>query len=116
MRPRAKRCLGVQRVMTLVTGLRYYPAISFIAIDLVDDTPYSGRVREIENKIYPGALDTMKNIVRAFVVALVLTGTVATAHSAKSGAIVKNATTASAMPVPCCPPGDPNGCGIYSGQ
>jgi hypothetical protein len=53
----------------------------------------------------------MKNIVRAFVVALVLTGTVATAHSASKGSIVTNAS-ASAYPRPSCPPGDPNGCGI----
>lgn len=54
----------------------------------------------------------MKNIVRAFVVALVLTGSAATAYTANSGAIVTKATTVSAMPKPTCPPDDPNGCGI----
>lgn len=53
----------------------------------------------------------MKNLVRAFVLALVVTGTFATAHSATKGAIVSNAT-ASAIPVPTCPPDDPDGCGI----
>jgi len=54
----------------------------------------------------------MKNFVRAFVIALVLTGSAATAYTANSGAIVTNATTVSAIPVPRCPPHDPNGCNI----
>ncbi len=53
----------------------------------------------------------MKNLVRAFVAALVLTGTFATAHSASTGSAVTNAS-ASALPRPSCPPNDPNGCGI----
>jgi len=58
----------------------------------------------------------MKNIVRAFVVALVLTGSAATAYTANSGAIVTNATTVSAMPVPRCPPDDPGACKIGTGD
>ena len=54
----------------------------------------------------------MKNIVRAFVVALVLTGSAATAYTAKSGAVVTNATTVNAMPRPLCPLDDPNHCGM----
>jgi hypothetical protein len=53
----------------------------------------------------------MKNtMIRAFVVALALTGAAASAHSKTSGhALVANA---SAMPVPMCPWNSPNGCGI----
>jgi hypothetical protein len=54
----------------------------------------------------------MKNFtISAFVIALALTGAAATAHSKTTG---HAATTnvASAMPIPLCPPNDPNGCGI----
>ncbi len=53
----------------------------------------------------------MKNLVRAFVVALTVTGAVASAHTPNASAtptITKN----SAMPIPCCPPDDPNACGL----
>jgi hypothetical protein len=53
----------------------------------------------------------MKNIfIRAFVIALAITGATASAHIKASGhAVVANA---SAFPVPMCGPRDPNGCGI----
>lgn len=51
----------------------------------------------------------MKNIVRAFVAALVLTGTVAAAHSATK--VVPN-TVAHSLPSPSCEPGVPDGCGL----
>ncbi len=54
----------------------------------------------------------MKNIVRAFVIALVLTGSAATAYTAKSGTVVTNATTVNAIPKPTCPLDDPNNCGL----
>ena len=53
----------------------------------------------------------MKIVVRAFVLSLVVTGAFASTQ-------VNNATEPtlhakiSAIPVPTCPPGDPNGCGI----
>jgi hypothetical protein len=55
----------------------------------------------------------MKIIVRAFVVALVLTGAAASTQIASASAsskvtIAKN----SAMPTPMCPPDDPNACGM----
>jgi hypothetical protein len=50
----------------------------------------------------------MKNIVRAFVVALVLTGAVASAHTKNTTVAMKTG----ASPIPMCPPDDPNGCGI----
>jgi hypothetical protein len=53
----------------------------------------------------------MKNIVRAFVLALAITGAFATTHANASSATTVTAKT-SAMPVPSCPPSDPNGCGI----
>ena len=49
-------------------------------------------------------------MIRAFVVALALTGAAATAHSKTIGHSVT--ANASAYPVPMCPPHDPNGCGI----
>jgi hypothetical protein len=56
----------------------------------------------------------MKTIVRSLVVALAVTGAIATSF-AKAPASSTKATVAktSAMPVPTCPPSDPNGCGIY---
>ena len=54
----------------------------------------------------------MKMILRAFALSLVVTGAVASTHisNAPSGTIVS--AKMSAMPVPVCPPDDPNGCGI----
>jgi hypothetical protein len=57
----------------------------------------------------------MKHIVRAFVVVLALTGAVSTSYSSAKTAQAsgKSATVkTSAVPVPMCPPDDPNGCGI----
>jgi hypothetical protein len=56
----------------------------------------------------------MKLIVRAVVVALVLTGAVASTQIASASAnskvtIAKN----SAMPTPMCAPDDPNACGFH---
>jgi hypothetical protein len=55
----------------------------------------------------------MKLIVRAFVVVLALTGATASTQiaSASSKTTVAVAKT-SAMPIPMCPPDDPNACGI----
>jgi hypothetical protein len=55
----------------------------------------------------------MKVIVRSLVIALAVTGAVATsfANAAPAKATV-TASKTSAMPVPRCPPDDPNGCGI----
>jgi hypothetical protein len=55
----------------------------------------------------------MKHIVRAVVVALVLTGAVASTQT--SSAFTQSKVTVarnSALPVPMCAPDDPNGCGI----
>jgi hypothetical protein len=50
-------------------------------------------------------------IIRAFVVALTLTGAAATAHTSNVSA--KKAVVVSGVPpTPLCPYGDPNGCGI----
>ena len=55
----------------------------------------------------------MKTIVRAFVVVLALTGAAASTRIASASAQT-NVTPAktSAMPVPACPPDDPDACGI----
>ena len=54
----------------------------------------------------------MKIIVRAFVLSLFVTGAVASMHINTSPAAATLSTRSSAMPVPSCPPDDPNGCGI----
>jgi hypothetical protein len=59
----------------------------------------------------------MKHLVRAFVVALVVTGAVASSQT--TSASPKNKVTAakvSMLPVPTCPPDDPNACGIAQGR
>ena len=59
----------------------------------------------------------MKNIVRAFVVVLALTGAAAStqisssASNSTASAKLISAQT-SMLPVPTCPPNDPNACGI----
>jgi hypothetical protein len=54
----------------------------------------------------------MKNtMIRAFVIALALTGAVSTAHS-KTAVRGFDAGNGSGFPVPMCPPSDPQGCGI----
>jgi hypothetical protein len=57
----------------------------------------------------------MKFIVRTFVIALALTGAFATTRTNASAATVITAKT-SAMPIPSCPPNDPNACGIDEGN
>lgn len=57
----------------------------------------------------------MKTLVRAFVVALVLTGAVASTQTASATAKNKIvAARTSLLPVPTCPPSDPNACGMGS--
>ena len=59
----------------------------------------------------------MKIIVRTLVIALAVTGAIATtcANASSAKATVSVAKT-SAMPAPVCPPNDPNGCGIFDGN
>jgi hypothetical protein len=55
----------------------------------------------------------MKQLVRAFVVVLALTGAAASTQIATASAQTKvSAAKTSAIPVPTCPPNDPNACGI----
>jgi hypothetical protein len=55
----------------------------------------------------------MKHIVRAFVVVLVLTGAVASTQIASASAQNKvTVSRTSMLPVPTCPPDDPNACGL----
>jgi len=55
----------------------------------------------------------MKTIIRAFVIVLALTGAVASTQIASASSQPKvSAAKASAMPIPTCPPDDPNACGI----
>ena len=53
----------------------------------------------------------MKSIVRAFVLSLVATGAYASMNSNVSGAVSMHPSV-NAMPVPTCPPNDPQGCHI----
>jgi hypothetical protein len=52
----------------------------------------------------------MKNFVRAFALSLVVTGAFASSHLNKEVNPVVGKS--SAFPIPSCPPGDPNGCGM----
>ena len=55
----------------------------------------------------------MKTAVRAFVVALVLTGAAASTQIASASAQTKvTVAKTSAMPIPMCAPDDPNACGL----
>lgn len=54
----------------------------------------------------------MKVIVRSLVIALAVTGAVATTLVNTTPAKATISAKTSAMPTPTCPPGDPNGCGI----
>ena len=57
----------------------------------------------------------MKTIVRAFVVALALTGFAASTQISTTTAKTSNKVTIAkvgAVPVPTCPPDDPNACGM----
>jgi hypothetical protein len=59
----------------------------------------------------------MKNIVRAFVVVLALTGAAATTLTPSASAQHKvTATRTSMLPVPTCDPGDANACGMGLGK
>lgn len=59
----------------------------------------------------------MKIVVRAFVLVLTLTGVAATAASTNSSSSSKPVITrTSAYPIPSCPPHDPTGCGLNSGN
>ena len=58
----------------------------------------------------------MKNIVRAFVVVLALTGAAASTQiSAASTRTTVSVAKNSAMPTPTCPPDDPNACHMAGG-
>jgi hypothetical protein len=55
----------------------------------------------------------MKNTVRAFVIALAVTGFTAAAHTSAVAQVSTNTVTASkasAFPIPTCPPDDSTGC------
>jgi hypothetical protein len=53
----------------------------------------------------------MKTLVRTFALSLVLTGAFASTHLSSGSDAVHGKV--SALPVPICPPDNPNGCGIY---
>ena len=59
----------------------------------------------------------MKNLVRAFVVVLALTGVAASTQIASASAQTKvTVSKTSAIPVPMCAPDDPDACGIDAGR
>jgi hypothetical protein len=57
----------------------------------------------------------MKNIVRAFVVVLALTGAAATTQTSSASSKAVITAKVSAGPIPMCPPNAPNACGMGSG-
>jgi hypothetical protein len=60
----------------------------------------------------------MKHIIRAFVVALALTGAVATTQTSSASTTQNKvvATRTSMLPIPSCAPDDPNACGMAQGR
>jgi len=59
----------------------------------------------------------MKHLLHAFVVALVLTGAVASTQTSSASAQNKvTVAKVSMLPVPTCAPDDPNACGIAQGR
>ncbi|HEY6412378.1 MAG TPA: hypothetical protein VIX42_01745 [Edaphobacter sp.] len=59
----------------------------------------------------------MKNVIRAFVIVLALTGAAASTQIASASAQTKVIVAkTSAMPIPMCAPDDPNACGIANGR
>ena len=60
----------------------------------------------------------MKNIVRAFVVVLALTGAAASTQTSSASArmIASSSMTSNAMPIPTCPPDGSTNCGIKGGN
>ena len=55
----------------------------------------------------------MKNLVRAFVVVLALTGAAASTQIASASLQTRvTVSKTSAIPIPMCPPDDPGACGI----
>jgi hypothetical protein len=54
----------------------------------------------------------MKIIVRTLVIALAVTGAIATTCANAAPAKTTVSAKTSAVPIPMCPPDDPNGCGI----
>ncbi len=54
----------------------------------------------------------MKNLIRAFALALVATGAVASLHATNSASTMTTTGKISSPPVPWCPPGGADGCGI----
>lgn len=59
----------------------------------------------------------MKLAIRALVVVLALTGAAATTQTSSASTQNKVVTARTSMlPVPMCPPDDPNGCGMAQGR
>ncbi len=54
----------------------------------------------------------MKNIIWAFVVTLTFAGSVAYTQINASSQTKVSEARVNSMPVPCCPPNDPNACGF----
>ncbi|MEO6816290.1 MAG: hypothetical protein ABI177_06270 [Edaphobacter sp.] len=57
----------------------------------------------------------MKNIVRAFVVVLALTGAAATTQTSSASSKTIITAKVSAGPIPTCPPNSPNACNMRGG-
>jgi hypothetical protein len=58
----------------------------------------------------------MKNLVRAFVAVLVLTGAIASTKTSASTQTNVVASRVSVLPIPSCAPDDPNACGMGQGR
>jgi nicotinamide riboside transporter PnuC len=87
-----------------------------ILLDLFDMRFYGYFIWRVQKKISTTQMKeyTMKNIVRAFVVALVVTGAVASIHATTTPSVKTIAAPVQPdlLPLPACDPNDPGNCGM----
>ena len=85
-----------------------------IAMDLQHTPLYVGYIWFVQRNLSSPNIGAypMKHIVRAFVAVLVLTGVAATVHTTNASAQTQVSAKMSAIPIPSCPPDDPDACHI----
>jgi len=93
-----------------------------ILLDLSRIQSYAQSIESVQQnrrkEIQLSGYHIMKNIVRAFVVVLALTGAAASSQISSSNVASSNAivvSKTSALPTPTCPLNDPNACNIRGG-
>ena len=105
--------------VTSVIAGSYYNRISLYLLDLAYYLSYVYTMRTVQAERIAyhfrctKGLTNMKNMIRAFALSLVVTGAFASTHINNNTATPVLHAKLSAMPVPSCPPGNPNNtCGF----